>query len=494
MSSFKSYIILISLLLLTVSSYAYDIALKSPSGQTLYYNILQSDSIPYTVEVTLCPSGKTYSGEIIIPDTIIFEDKKYYVTSIAPHAFAKAEKLTAIELPNTIVSLGSNAFRDCINLQSITLPEYLTYIGGYCMVNCISLKSIGIPQHVSYIGTFAFGNCKSMHNIYVDLDNKYYSSIAGILFDKTGQELIQYPALRDGTKFEIPPFVNFIADWAFCGAKKLKVISIPYSVLSIGRSAFWGCKNLASIDIPNTVDVIKSYTFYDCKNLMLASVSKSTKIVSTAFPQFTKIHYTKARNEEEEEKRPKIKRKEKIDVRPKAMTDLIMAQYNIEEERAAAQAGQVSDITEHLELPELVEIIEPQQPIDSINQIVHREERVDSAMQIADQLTDTIDSTTVQKLEITKAIADSATNKGINRYDSIDIVVALSPTDENSKEIIFEDSVDNEWTNTDEYLEKYISNYYEKDSIKADTIRIEQPQRNKKLKSKSKYTLFGDDI
>jgi len=450
MMTFKSHIILIFLLLINISVHAYDIALKSPSGQVLYYNILQSDSIPYTVEVTLCPPGKIYKGDIIIPDTIIFNDKKYYVTSIAPHAFAKADKLTAIELPNTIVSLGSNAFRDCLSLQSITLPEFLTYIGGYCMVNCISLKSIGIPQHVNFIGTFAFGNCKSLHNIYVDLDNQHYSSIAGILFDKSGQELIQYPALRDGSKFEIPPFVNFISDWAFCGAKKLKVISIPYSVISIGRSAFWGCKSLASIDIPNTVDVIKSYTFYDCKNLMIASVSKSTKVVSTAFPQFTKINYTKPRNEEEEKKRPKISRREKVDVRPTAMTELIMAQYAVESE-VIDDSTNTSVMIDHLELPELVEIDDAKQSVDS---------------------TIGIDT---------------------EPHDTIDIVVALSPTDEEGGEIIFEDSVDNEWTQTDKELETFINNHYENDAPKKEKNN-DKSKGQKKRKSGRKYTLFGEDI
>lgn len=335
MINLKSYLTILLLIACRLSLCAYDFAQKAPSGQMLYYNIIQDDTVPCLVEITACPSNKSYDGNIIIPDTLRYNDKLYFVTSIAPHAFTKSERLTAIELPQTLVSIGSNAFRDCIRLQSITFPEHLTYIGSYSLVNCICLKSIGIPQYVNFIGTFAFGNCKNLHNIYVDMENKYYSTIAGILFDKSGKELIHYPATRDGEHFDIPGFVNFIADWAFCGARNLKEVTIPESVVSIGRSAFWGCRLLSHIEIPNTVDVIKIYTFYDCKNLTSARVSKSTKIINEAFPPFTKIQYTPKR--ENDKDKPKIKRRERIDKRPLQLSDAIYAMYELSSDNAKKQ-------------------------------------------------------------------------------------------------------------------------------------------------------------
>ena len=45
--------------------------------------------------------------------------------------------LTAITIPNTMVSIEDATFRDCSSLASVTLPDSLTSIGMSTFLNCI---------------------------------------------------------------------------------------------------------------------------------------------------------------------------------------------------------------------------------------------------------------------------------------------------------------------------------------------------------------------
>ena len=56
-----------------------------------------------------------------VPTKITYLKKKYTVTSIAPKAFAKNKKMTAVILPSTISSIGKKAFSGCKKLKTITL-------------------------------------------------------------------------------------------------------------------------------------------------------------------------------------------------------------------------------------------------------------------------------------------------------------------------------------------------------------------------------------
>ena len=64
--------------------------------------------------------------------------------------------------------------------------------------------------------------------------------------------------------------LNSIADYAFTGCSKLKSITIPNSVHSIGLVAFWGCSNLTNMTIGNAVGSIGADAFTECniKNLI----------------------------------------------------------------------------------------------------------------------------------------------------------------------------------------------------------------------------------
>ena len=90
----------------------------------LYYSTLTEN----TVQVVKPTSGK-YEGDIIIPESVIYNGSKYKVTAIGDYAF-QAAGVTSVTLPlTTITSIGEYAFNDCQGLTEFTLPASITTIG-----------------------------------------------------------------------------------------------------------------------------------------------------------------------------------------------------------------------------------------------------------------------------------------------------------------------------------------------------------------------------
>src|SRR5579871_4181151 len=128
-------------------------------------------------------------GVVIIPEKI----NGLPVTSIGDNAFAGGSGLTTVTIPNTVTSIGSFAFDGCAGLSSITIPDGVTSIGAYAFKDCWSLANVAIPSSVTRIGTYAFIYSKGLLAITVDALNAVYSSVDGVLFNKSKTTLIQWP-------------------------------------------------------------------------------------------------------------------------------------------------------------------------------------------------------------------------------------------------------------------------------------------------------------
>ena len=151
--------------------------------------------------------------------------------------------------------------------KTVDIPEKIngksvTSIGNCAFRYCTSLKSITIPNSVTSIGDSAFWGCSSLTAIYVAVDNKNYTSVNGVLFNKDKTALICYPAGKTDKSYNITNSVTSIGDYAFNGCSSLTSVTIPNSVTEIGGSAFVGCASLKSITMPNSVTSIGENAFY----------------------------------------------------------------------------------------------------------------------------------------------------------------------------------------------------------------------------------------
>ena len=236
------------------------------------------------------------------------------VTSIDVGTFEKCSSLTSITIPNSVTSIGGDAFDDtgyyndennwdngllyinnylinakryiekcvikdgtkligddafynCSSLTSITIPDSVTSIGEDAFEGCSSLTSITIPDSVTSIGEYVFEGCSSLTSIDVDVENKYFSSVDGNLYNKDKTKIIQYAVGKKQNSFAIPDSVTSIGNSAFYGCSGLTSITIPNSLKSIGEYAFKDCSSLTSITIPGSVTSIGKHAFNGCLSL-----------------------------------------------------------------------------------------------------------------------------------------------------------------------------------------------------------------------------------
>ena len=124
----------------------------------IYYNLISKGNI---AEVTRNPSVSyytgSYSGEVVIPESITYEEEVYNVASIASTAFYNCKSLTSVTIPSSVTSIGNNAFGNCSVLASVIIPNNVTSIGDNAFASCIGLTSVKIGKMVTTMSGGAMG-------------------------------------------------------------------------------------------------------------------------------------------------------------------------------------------------------------------------------------------------------------------------------------------------------------------------------------------------
>jgi hypothetical protein len=154
----------------------------------------------------------------------------------------------------------------------------------------VSLASLSIPASVTSIGEEAFVDCMSLPEISVDPLNSTYSSVNGVLFDKSQTRLLQYPGAREAGDYTAPEHVTSIADRAFRGCGSLTNINLGSALTSIGAYAFQNCGQgglriarlpntltnigVINLTIPETVTELGSAAFFNCANLSSVTIGR----------------------------------------------------------------------------------------------------------------------------------------------------------------------------------------------------------------------------
>ena len=121
----------------------------------IYYDITPANRTASVTRVS-------YSGGVIIPETIAFDGTTYSVTSIGDGAFANHSGLTSVTIPNSVTSIGNYAFFNCSGLTSVTIGNSVTSIGDYAFTDCSGLTSVTIGNSVTSIGYDAFRGCSGL--------------------------------------------------------------------------------------------------------------------------------------------------------------------------------------------------------------------------------------------------------------------------------------------------------------------------------------------
>ena len=166
----KKHLLLFAMILLPLVASADAVEING-----IYYNLVSKIQ---EAEVTQNPNK--YTGSVVIPEKVTYENVEYSVTSIGGSAFANCYGLTSVTIPNSVTSIGNYAFQYCSGLTSITIPNSVTSIGGDAFLGCSGLTSVTIPNSVTSIGSSAFSNCSKLTSITIGngIKNIYGSAFA----------------------------------------------------------------------------------------------------------------------------------------------------------------------------------------------------------------------------------------------------------------------------------------------------------------------------
>jgi len=186
-------------------------------------SVMVAHTEPYDIE-----------GDFVIPDSVIFEEKMYAVTSIGDYAFNSNYYLTSLTIPKGITSIGACAFISCIRLREFVVAE----------------------------------------------DNPVVTAQDGVLFSKSKDTIISYPN-NGAVDYVIPSSVKVIGNSAFYNCYNLRSVVLPEGLTIISESAFNICRNLASVAIPDGVTFIGANSFRNCDAITSVVVPESVTSIGT---------------------------------------------------------------------------------------------------------------------------------------------------------------------------------------------------------------------
>lgn len=181
--------------------------------------------------------------------------------SFSDGVFENCINLKEINITPNIKSIGNRAFYNCKSLVSLEIPNEVTTIGELCFGNCISINKIYIPDSVTkIIGRNPFLGCTNLENIEVSKNNINYTSIEGVLFNKSTTSLISYPCGKKAICYTTPNKTDCINSYAFSKCTNIQKI-ILNKVEYIGSFAFIECTNLKSIEASEYLNDIGNFAF-----------------------------------------------------------------------------------------------------------------------------------------------------------------------------------------------------------------------------------------
>lgn len=279
------------------------------SGDIVIPGTVTHEGTTYTVTKI---GGQAFSNcnglnSVVIPNT---------VTIIGDWAFSYCYDLTTVDFPASITSFNAGCFWSCQKLESVTFGDAVTDIDVYSFGNCDALTTLNIPASATNVKPLAFGDSNNLSDIFVDDNNETYCDIDGVLYTKDEATILYCPAAK--TSVTLSSKVNNIDEKAFFHAFSLENIMVDAanpnytsidgilysksgtdlltcpsgrvnfgfaeSAVRIGPYAFECCANLEEITIPDQIKLIDICAFNDCYNLKTVVIGDGvTTIADNAF-------------------------------------------------------------------------------------------------------------------------------------------------------------------------------------------------------------------
>jgi hypothetical protein len=172
-------------------------------------------------------------------------------------------KTGSYTVPGTVTNMASHAFRGSAGLTSVTTPDSITTLGDGVFYDCTNLASVVMGNNLTNIGTEEFSGCTALTSIAVGPFNPSFSSIDGVMFDKSQTTLLQFPPGKAGA-CTVPGKVRNIG-FGFNSCTKVTSVTVGNEVTNMGTLAY--CSSLTNVIVGAGVSSVAEAAFLDCTAL-----------------------------------------------------------------------------------------------------------------------------------------------------------------------------------------------------------------------------------
>lgn len=279
---------------------------RSYSGDVVIPNSIEIDGIQYTV-TTLSERSFAYCGinSITIPSSLNTIDRLAFINCsyinnviiddlgawcnlhfgdyiawssnniVTYHLYLGENEITDLVIPGDIKEIGNSAFKQCISIKKVTLSEGVERIMNAAFYGCAELESITLPNSLKTINSLSFQNCTKLKEIFI---NSSLESVGELAF--SGCENLESVRIDNLEKWCSINFNGrlgtnplFYAKHFYCNDSEITELYIPQTVKSIGIRAFYCFSGFTHIHIPESVLEIGYEAFVGCENIQTMSLN-----------------------------------------------------------------------------------------------------------------------------------------------------------------------------------------------------------------------------
>jgi hypothetical protein len=256
-------------------------------GVTMTFMVTSLDPMECQVgDGTQACIDKATTSDVTVPAM----PRGFVTRRLGDYGFAGCSKVEHFWMNDSIWYIGAHAFDGCLTARSVDLPRYVREVAhnfvdhemeihvpataSQSVIEAVAqacestgstvsvskpeeaaLERVFIWRQVRGIDEHAFGNMPSVKEMVVDAENPYFDSRGDChAIIRTEDNTLLFGCQNTF----IPETVTAIAAYAFEGHNKLKGITIPAAVKSIGEAAFTGCDKMtlvkSLITMPTAID------------------------------------------------------------------------------------------------------------------------------------------------------------------------------------------------------------------------------------------------